>query len=427
MKPGLYVFYKHIQICGKAHFSKEKPLLICGNHVNAFMDPVALQLHASRPLYSLARGDAFQKPWARSLLNRLYILPIYRKSEGADNLDKNEASFTRSAQLLQVKQAIIIYPEAICVQERRIRKLKKGAARIAFETAMKSQFATDLQVLPVGMNYSMPYQFRSDLFIQIGEPIAIQTYKQAFEENPTRAMVAFTNELEQALRKITIHNSHTATDGLLELLYQLYFPALYLQEKIPAADLLTQFNLQKQTVQLINESYLKNPEPFHQLEDQLKAFTIQNPWAHPKLIKASRAKWSSAAFLLMVGFPIYMLGLLVHGIPFAIGKVLSSKLAKNIEFKASLQMSISWLLWSLGYLSQAVVVSLLPISIVLKCGIVLLIAPLLGLLTLFYFDLQNLYWPGFKMLFTKGLKNRQAVKNEFARLMGQCSAILAKN
>ena len=392
IKPGVQVFFRRIQIVGQSNFPKQGAVLICGNHVNAFMDPVALQLHSNRPLYSLARGDAFQKNWAKRLLTQLHILPIYRKSEGVENLSKNEASFSASAELLQNQQALIIYPEAICVQERRIRKLKKGAARILFEAAAKNEFKSSILALPVGMNYTKPYQFRSDLLIIIGEPLKAESYANIYSVNPQKSLVQFTNDLELELQTKTIHLQNPVYDQLMELLFDLYLPVINARQM--GCDLMTSFQNQQQIVNVLNQpSTLASNnkqdntlnQQFQQLEEQLLHFSNTYPGLNPIQLNLSFLNRIIRLLALIVGYPIFLLGLILHGLPFWFGNWASNRLAKSREFKASLMMSIAWISWMLLFLLETICVLFLPISKIQKVE-TFTIHILLGFFTLYFYD-----------------------------------------
>jgi len=53
---------------------------------------------------------------------------------------------------------------------------KKAIPRIAFLTGEQTNFNLDLYIIPVGINYTHYYKFRSDLVIRYGKPIAVKEY-----------------------------------------------------------------------------------------------------------------------------------------------------------------------------------------------------------------------------------------------------------
>jgi len=55
---------------------KEKgPLLLACNHPNSFLDAVLIDALFEQPVYSLARGDVFKKPFYIKLLTALKYCP----------------------------------------------------------------------------------------------------------------------------------------------------------------------------------------------------------------------------------------------------------------------------------------------------------------------------------------------------------------
>src|SRR6476619_6779153 len=52
------------------------PLLIAANHPNSFLDGIILTTLFKKPIYTLARGDAFKKKKWDRLLRWLHLLPV---------------------------------------------------------------------------------------------------------------------------------------------------------------------------------------------------------------------------------------------------------------------------------------------------------------------------------------------------------------
>ena len=72
---------------------KQGPLLIAANHPNSFLDAIILTSLFKNPVYSLARGDAFAGKIITKILTSLNMLPVYRVSEGVENLEHNYTTF----------------------------------------------------------------------------------------------------------------------------------------------------------------------------------------------------------------------------------------------------------------------------------------------------------------------------------------------
>lgn len=141
------------------------PVLLACNHPNSFLDSVILDLLFEKPVWSLARGDVFKNKLLVRILTSLKILPVYRTSEGVENLGENYRTFNACIDLFRKNNIITIFSEGKCVNEWHLRPLKKGTARLAIKAWEEG---IPLRVLPVGINYSSFRKFGKNVFIQIG-------------------------------------------------------------------------------------------------------------------------------------------------------------------------------------------------------------------------------------------------------------------
>ncbi len=148
--------------------SAKGPLLIAANHPNSFLDAVIFDILFDQPIWSLARGDVFRKKWVARVLLAMKIFPVYRSSEGAENLSFNYQTFEDCIRLFRNKGIVLIFSEGKCVNEWHLRPLKKGTARLAIRAWNEG---IPLQVLPAGINYSSFRRFGKNVFINFGNVI----------------------------------------------------------------------------------------------------------------------------------------------------------------------------------------------------------------------------------------------------------------
>lgn len=165
---AIRLYCRRIVINKPALLKEKGPLLLACNHPNSFLDSVILNTLFSQPVWSLARGDVFKKPTHRKLLGKLRILPVYRTSEGVENLGENYKTFDDCIRLFRDKQLITIYSEGKCINEWHLRPLKKGTARLAIRAWEEN---IPLRILPVGLNYSSFSRFGKNVFINFGDII----------------------------------------------------------------------------------------------------------------------------------------------------------------------------------------------------------------------------------------------------------------
>jgi 1-acyl-sn-glycerol-3-phosphate acyltransferase len=197
-------------IVNKPHLLKSKgPLLLACNHPNSFLDAVILDVLFDQPVWSLARGDVFKKKWAARILYRLKMLPVYRPSEGVENLSENYKTFDDCINLFREGSLVQIFSEGKCINEWHLRPLKKGTARLAIKAWEEN---IPLKVLPVGINYSSYYRFGKNMFINIGE--AIDASAINMNEPEGQRHQSFNKQLKEQLSELVFEIPKT--DKLLQ-------------------------------------------------------------------------------------------------------------------------------------------------------------------------------------------------------------------
>jgi len=144
---------------------EQGPLLIAANHPNSFLDAIILDTLFKNPVYSLTRGDAFKGKLISKILTSLNMLPVYRISEGAENLDNNYFTFDECQKIFRKNGIVLVFSEGRCVNEWHLRPLKKGTARLALSAWQQN---IPLKILPVGINYSSFRTFGKNVFLNFG-------------------------------------------------------------------------------------------------------------------------------------------------------------------------------------------------------------------------------------------------------------------
>ena len=166
---ALQIFCRGVHISGQKALSLPGPLLITANHPNSFLDAIIIGSTFKHPVHFLARGDAFKKPWHAKLLHILNMIPIYRISEGMENLHLNEYAFLKCKEILSQNGIVLIFIEGISVHKHELQPFKKGAARIALENKENPA----LQILPLAIAYDSFTDFGKTVNINICKPIPV--------------------------------------------------------------------------------------------------------------------------------------------------------------------------------------------------------------------------------------------------------------
>jgi 1-acyl-sn-glycerol-3-phosphate acyltransferase len=162
------IFCRKIIINNRALLKEKGPLLLASNHPNSFLDSVILDILFEQPIWSLARGDAFLNKTVSRIFHSLKMMPVYRTSEGVENLNENYKTFDACIEVFQKNGVVQIFSEGKCINEWHLRPLKKGTARIALSTWEKN---IPLKVLPVAINYNSFSLFGKNIFLHFGKII----------------------------------------------------------------------------------------------------------------------------------------------------------------------------------------------------------------------------------------------------------------
>lgn len=180
----LRFFVRDIKINGQENIPADGAVMFASFHPNSFLDAILLDCLVDRPIWSLARGDAFKRSWVRDLLHKLYMMPIYRISEGKENLDKNDETFENCAAVFKDKGQVLIFSEGLCINQTQLLPLKKGTARLALQTWNEG---IDVTVIPTALNY--------DQFTRTGKKIVLNFEKPLSKEDFENHQVTGTNVL----------------------------------------------------------------------------------------------------------------------------------------------------------------------------------------------------------------------------------------
>jgi len=163
------IFCRRIIVNKPALLKTKGPLLLACNHPNSFLDGIVLDILFDRPIWALARGDVFKKPLYIKLLTAVKLLPVYRSSEGIENLSENYKTFDACTRIFKENGIVQIFSEGKCINEWHLRPLKKGTARLAIQSWEEN---IPLKLIPVGINYSSFRRFGKNIFINFGSVIS---------------------------------------------------------------------------------------------------------------------------------------------------------------------------------------------------------------------------------------------------------------
>ena len=199
------VFYRKVIVTGAENINPECHLIFAPNHQNALMDALAvLFTHKGQPVF-LARADIFKKKPIAAILYFLKILPVFRIRDGYATLKENDEIFSKTIDVIKNKNGLVILPEGDHGRFRRLRQLKKGICRVAFQADEAENNQMKIKIIPVGIEYSNYIRYRQVLTVVYGKPIEVSEYHELYKKNHDRALVELKKRLSEEIKKLMVH------------------------------------------------------------------------------------------------------------------------------------------------------------------------------------------------------------------------------
>lgn len=411
-KVGFPFYFKKIFIIGDTNAWRNKPTLICANHPTGFFEPIIIGTALDFIDFRyITRGDSFQKPIYNWMLRSMGLVPIFRQSDGFEKLKKNTELLPEFSKLLSEKEKIIVFAEGGCKTLRQIRPLQKGLARIGFD-AIKDYGTDDIQIVPICCTYTDPHKRRSEVYINIGEPIPLSNYVAAHAENPAITISNLTRDLRLVMRKLIVNIDNEAREPLAQNFINLYvntFPT----KTLPVYDFrkTRRFNALQEISQHVN-NFTEEETAHWQTQTDAYFTKIKNLGLADKTL-AVPMQWNfSARAQLVLGYIPYLIGKYVHKPIIDYGDKYQAKI-KRLEFKGPLY---AVLMLGLGvglYLTLMILSFFTHLKFIMGLAILM---PFIGFYALQYNELLDKYLQK-KVLDKLPLDVITTLRNERAELL----------
>lgn len=334
------------------------PLVICANHPGAFLDPIVIAASTKRRIYFLAKAAVFKGAFAKWLLPKFNMIPVYRKQDDPTQMHKNDETFAKCYEHLLRGDAILIFPEGISITERKLKEIKTGAARIALGACAASGYKQDVKIACLGINYDDPHIFRQDVLLSYSEPISMLDYKSEHEADSFKAAQKVTDVIRERLESEVIHIEHEEADGITRMIERIY-RAEILGEKVHSAELKVRELEMIRNISIAVRHFLHNDRSrVTEVVNKMKSYfwKLDELGFSDKLVRAGRKAgsryyyWLGELSLILLGFPLFIYGALVNYIPFYTASFLSRKLVKQREFFGAIGAAAGMLFFLIWYI-----------------------------------------------------------------------------
>ena len=320
---SLRIFFRRISIYNNDRSPKDGPVIFVCNHPNLVIDAWLVGMTCKRRLFFLAKSTIFKGKFATWLLTKLGIIPVYRKQDNPNETINNEDTFNRAYKILENEGAFLIFPEGISVAERRLNKIKTGAARIGFGALESIDWSKDITIMPVGLSYSDVIKFKSDVVIKYGNPIRLNDFKKDYLENEFDTVKSITSMIELALRNLTTNVNIIESEEVVSALESIYKKELMLELGLDAKNTSDEFAATKGLVDGV-EWYFKNkPDQVERFKTMLASYQeklgllqIKDEFLNPNTKCITLTDKILMYLYMIIGLPIYLYGIVTNFIPY---------------------------------------------------------------------------------------------------------------
>lgn len=409
---GNLCYYKKIRIRYDEAIPKKAAIIFAPNHQNALLDALSVLFSIPGMAVFMARADIFKKKVVAKILRFLKILPIFRIRDGYESLSNNDAVFNEAMGVLLRRNRLVILPEGNHEGVRKLRTLKKGLARIAFQAQIMAGMEQDVYIVPVGLDYVPYFKFRGNLSVHFGKAIKVKDFLPVYLENQAKGLNDLTDHLAEKIKDLIIHIEHEEYDLIYDAVVKLT-PA-FISKTGGNSEFEARVELSRKIQQNMNSEFAERSTFFIELKDYLRYIKCLK--INGFKLKYNFIITALKSLVLAVVFPFWLCSKIINFLPVILLKRVIEKI-KDVQFHSSLVYAIGIFLFPLYYL----LLSGLAFIFVGFSGFFVL--PLIILVTLigawvgdFYSDLKQDY----KILFLKYGKHR----NVYSRLRNLHEKIL---
>ncbi len=335
-------FYRKVIVIGRDNINPNDYLIFAPNHQNALMDALAvLFTHKGQPVF-LARADIFKNRFIASILYFLKILPVYRLRDGFINVKGNDVIFDKTIEVLRHKNGVVILPEGNHEGIRRLRQLKKGICRVAFQADEATGFSLNIKIIPVGIEFTHYSRIRQVLTVVYGKPIEISQFHDSYRTNPQRAMndlrALLSSEMEKNMVHIESEDDYEAIDELRSIINGKYSDDTRMPKLFRDRILINKLNRLKTTA---SDTYTKICQLSLRIKEKAKKLKTDY-----RLLEKKRHPLFAilmGVVGLIISFPLFVFGFIFNFVFLQIPNIQIKKVI-DIQFHSSIRYAISLVL-----------------------------------------------------------------------------------
>jgi len=189
--------FSRVEVRGLDRVAWDAPCIVSPNHQNAFLDALLVGITAPVPLTFPSRASVFGTPFDW-FLEALHMVPIYRRRDGFDKLQKTKDILAEQRDRLREGRSLVMFSETEHAHTYYLRPLSRGSARLALKTQQETE--RPVQLVPVGINYYHLCRPGFKVSIVFGEPLHARKYLERDRENEAVCVNELRGDLTAAMK-----------------------------------------------------------------------------------------------------------------------------------------------------------------------------------------------------------------------------------
>lgn len=364
----LWFFFRDVDVVRADLVPASGPVLLCINHPNNLIDSLLVGAILPRKVHYLATAALFRNPLVARFLTACGAIPVYRKQDDPDKMDRNADAFAACFRALEGGRLVGIYPEGTTHSESRVQRIKTGAARIALDYQAAGRGAP-LALIPVGITFEARKAFRGHVRVSFGEAIPLGAYAAAYRDEPAKAVEALTTTIQWAMEAEILHVGRPERQDLIRAVDEIYRSDLIRElqeERGLGTRQIDPLRLSRAIADAAAHFEERDPERVahlwtavqkyramlaaYHVRDQAVRARAQRPPARARL----RRSWEAS-----IGLPFFAYGLVVNGLPYLLPRWIARRTARKETDYATTRLLASivafplfwaveiWIVWRL--------------------------------------------------------------------------------
>jgi glycerol-3-phosphate O-acyltransferase / dihydroxyacetone phosphate acyltransferase len=366
----VWFFFRSVDVHHAERVPRKGPVLLCINHPNNLIDSLLVGAVVDRKVHYLATAALFRNPVMGRFLRSCGAIPVYRRQDDPDKMDKNAGAFEACVTTLAAGGLVGIYPEGTTHAESRVQRIKTGAARIALDYESRRRqggFGEPLAAIPVGLTFDARKSFGGRVRVAFGEPLPLRPFLDLHGQDQVKAVDELTTAIQWGMESQVLNVDRLDRAALVHEIEGLYRDQLVRElqeERGLSAGKIDTVRLSRSIADAAAwfevhapERLVELSEHIHRYRATLAAYAIKDQavrerLAHRPVRVRLQRSWKAA-----MGLPVFAYGLITSGLPYLLPRWIARRTATKETNYATTRLLAStiafplfwgvetWLVW----------------------------------------------------------------------------------